>query len=94
MAGHPVVHTPGALTLRIAQWQCLTPLCVTEIDTIRHATSGARYCVTSQKVHPLLPSPSVAGLPAWFKNHWLQVTLKGAKAALAKGFRVWSVTLI
>jgi len=31
---------------------------------------------------------------AWFKNHWLQVTLKGAKAALAKGFRVWSVTLI
>ena len=33
---------------------------------------------------------------AWFKNHWLQVTLKGAKAALAKGFRIciWSVTLI
>src|SRR4051795_5308808 len=29
---------------------------------------------------------------AWFKNHWLQVTLKGTKAALAKGFRVWSVT--
>jgi hypothetical protein len=33
---------------------------------------------------------------AWFKNHWLQITLKGAKAALAKGFRIciWSVTLI
>jgi hypothetical protein len=29
---------------------------------------------------------------AWFKNHWLQITLKGAKAALAKGFRIWSVT--
>jgi hypothetical protein len=35
-------------------------------------------------------------IAVWFKNHWLQITLKGAKAVLAKGFRIciWSVTLI
>jgi hypothetical protein len=40
------------------------------------------------------PNVRFALILVWFKNHWLQVTLKGAKAALAKGFRVWSVTLI
>jgi hypothetical protein len=33
-------------------------------------------------------------LPAWFKTCKLRVTRKGARAAWAMGFRVWSVTLI
>ena len=43
---------------------------------------------------PASAPASVLIFLARFKNHWLQITLKGANAAPAKEFRVWSVTLI